>query len=597
MQIPGIEMCGIIGIVSNTEVGPLLLSALRKLEYRGYDSAGMATCNNSQIEVRKGVGNLDEVEKTCRLSHLTGRIGIGHVRWATHGKIDAVNAHPHVDCHHRIAVVHNGIINNFTELRAELKSSHQFLSETDTEVIVHLIEDEMKSGHPLEKAVFNTTKHLRGSYAILAVSSAEPERIVAARQESPLVIGLGKNGNYIASDTICFDNQIASGIYVEDGETVVLTLNRVRILDSEFREIVRQPVWLDCAKESVTKQGHDFFMLKEILEQPQSMRRAVQQDKLEISEVARYIQKARHIFFTACGSSRHAALVGRHIFSRQTGIFSEVVTGSELQYFSNSLDNHSLVIAVSQSGETADIFPGLRKAREKRAKTISLVNTPGSTLTRLSDHSLYLRCGPEIAVAATKSFISQLVIFYLLSFRILNQWEEGLQKIHLLSYLVEENLQHNKARIVRLAGILKDKSDFYFLGRGINFAIASEGALKLKEVARVYAEGIPAGELKHGTLALIEPGTPVLAICPDDYTFEDIISNTLEAKARGAFIIGVSDKPHPVFDEWIDIPQVEEIFYPLMSVIPLQLLAYHSAVVRDYDPDRPRNLAKSVTVK
>jgi glucosamine--fructose-6-phosphate aminotransferase (isomerizing) len=590
-------MCGIIGFVGNRPAAPIILGALKKLEYRGYDSAGIATIANSHLEILKGVGKLADVEKACQLSCLPGTIGIGHVRWATHGKVSVENAHPHFDCTHTIAVVHNGIIENYQELRDNLKSLHTFNSETDTEVIAHLIEESVAKGNVLEKAVFETTRILRGSYALLVISSQEPQKIVAARRDSPLVIGVGEHGNFLASDVLCFLDQTDRAIYVEDDEIVILTENSVRILNGRYQEIHRDVIKFDCHWEEATKQGHDFFMEKEILEQPQAIRQAVLQNEQQIMDMAFDILRAKQVVLTACGTSRHAALIGRYAFSKLAGKFSDVVMASEFQYFSDSIDKNTLVIAVSQSGETADVLQGVKKARDNGAKVFSLVNLQGSTLARMSDQTIYLRCGPEMAVAATKSFVSQLSIFYLLAFAMFNKLDEGIDKLVGLSSLVQENLVNYGSGLAGLAQRLRDKRDFYYLGRGINFAIAGEGALKLKEIAYVHAEGMPAGELKHGTLALVESGTPVVAICPDDYTFDETLSNVLETKARGAFVIGVSDKSHPAFDEWIHIPKVDEIFYPLVSVIPLQLLAYHSAIARGYDPDRPRNLAKSVTVK
>ncbi len=590
-------MCGIVGTVGDREAAPIILSALKKLEYRGYDSAGIATSVNGHLDIRKGVGKLAEVEQACQLSDLHGIAGIGHVRWATHGRVSAENAHPHFDCHRRIAVVHNGIIENYQELRAYLGSRHTFTSETDTEVIAHLVEEAMANGASLEEAVFEITRKLKGSYALLVICCNEPRMIVGARRDSPLVIGVGEKGNFVASDILCFLNETNRVIFVEDDETVVLTTKEVHLFDQEHREIQRETVLADCQWEEATKQGHDFFMLKEILEQPQVIRQSVMQDKKLIMDMAMDILRAKQIVFTACGTSRYAALIGRYAFSKLAGKFSDVVMASEFQYFSDSVDKNTLVIAVSQSGETADVIQGVKKAKESGAKVFSLVNVQGSTLTRMSDRVVYLHCGPEIGVAATKSFVSQLAIFYLLAFAMVNRLDEGIGELMPLSYLVEENLSHNGSRIADLATGLKQKRDFYYIGRGINFAIAGEGALKLKEIAYVHAEGMPAGELKHGTLALIEKGTPVVAICPSDYTFYETLSNVEETRARGAFVIGVSDRQGQTFDEWIKVPAVEEIFYPLVIIAPLQLLAYYSAIARGLDPDKPRNLAKSVTVK
>lgn len=590
-------MCGIIGFIGDREAAPLILNGLRKLEYRGYDSAGMATSVDSHLCIKKGVGQLSEVEQRHQLAELPGRVGIGHVRWATHGKVTVENAHPHFDCHQGIAVVHNGIIENYQELRSHLSLRHKFTSDTDTEVIPHLIEEYMEDGTPLERAVFQMSKRLKGSYAILVISATDPQKIVGTRKDSPLVIGVGRGSNFIASDTLPFLEETNRVIFIEDGETVTLTGNGVSIIDSEGRQVKREPQRVDWKCDAASKQGYDFFMLKEIFEQPQAMRRSLMQERNLIMDMAMDILRARQIVLTACGTSRYAALIGRYAFSKLAGKFSDVIMASELQYFSDSVDRNTLIIAVSQSGETADVIQGVKKAKENGATVFSLVNVVGSTLARISDRVLYLNCGPEIAVAATKSFVNQLTLFYLLAFAMVNKLDEGAEKLEAISNLIEANLYHNETEIPKIVEKLKSKNDFYYIARGINFAMAGEGALKLKEIAYVHAEGMPAGELKHGTLALIENGTPVVVICPNDYTFSESLANATETKARGAFVIGVSDKEDKVFDEWVKIPTVEEIFYPLVTVVPLQLFAYHSAIARGLEPDKPRNLAKSVTVK
>jgi len=590
-------MCGIVGFIGDREAAPVVLNALTKLEYRGYDSAGVATITDSRVCIKKDIGKLAEVKEKHQMDKLPGKTGIGHVRWATHGEVTAINAHPHLDCKHEIAVVHNGIIENHQELRSRLSARHRFISDTDSEVISHLIEDFVELGAPLEEAVLRAIRELRGSYALIAVSTKEPGKIVATRKDSPLVVGLGAGGNFVASDTLSFLDETRQVIFIEDGESVVITKEDVSILDGEGREIDRKPREVNWEWDEATKGGHDFFMLKEILEQPQAVRRALMQDKNLIMEMAMAILRARQIVFTACGTSRYAALIGRYVFSKLSGKFSDVVMASEFGYFSESIDKNTLVIAVSQSGETADVIDGVKRAKQQGATIFSLVNVVGSSLVRMSDRVIYLNCGPEIGVAATKSFIAQLAVFYLLAFAMVNRLDEGIDKLTAVSRLIEANLHQNSVEVPRLAERLNGSRDFYYIARGINFAIAGEGALKLKEIAYVHAEGMPAGELKHGTLALIERGTPVVGICPRDYTFDETLANIAETKARGAFVIGLADRQEPLFDEWISIPSVEEVFYPLVSIIPLQLLAYHSAVARGLDPDKPRNLAKSVTVK
>ncbi|MBL7119454.1 MAG: glutamine--fructose-6-phosphate transaminase (isomerizing) [Dehalococcoidia bacterium] len=589
-------MSGIIGFVGKEPASPFLLKGLKNLEYRGYDSAGIATVAGDKLRCEKDVGKPDEVQQKRRLDELPGSVGIGDVRWATHGGITAANAQPHLDCKKEIAVVHNGIIQNYRQLRSQLQPKHVFLSETDTEVIPHLIEEHMDAGASLEQAVLRASRQLQGSYALLAISAKEPDKIVAARQGSALVVGVDGERKFVASDTLAFLEQTNRVAFVEDGETVVLAED-IAFLDSQGKQIDKEFTQIGWEWEQATKQGYDSFMMKEIMEAPQAIRCALTQDKNLILEMAMDILRAEQVVFTACGTSRYAALVGRYLFSKLGGKFCDVIMASEFHYFSDSVDKNALVIAVSQSGETADVIEGVKTARGKGATIFSLVNTVGSSIARMSDRVLYLNCGPEIGVAATKTFMSQLAILYLLAFAMANRLEEGDQKVRDVCSKIEGIFTKNGDKLKRLADLTKEKSSFYFIARGINFAIAAEGALKLKEVSYIHAEGMPAGELKHGTLALIEEGTPVVVICPKDFTFGESLANATETKARGAFVIGVSEERHPIFDEWIEIQSVEEIFYPLVTIVPLQLLAYYLAVARGKDPDKPRNLAKSVTVK
>lgn len=590
-------MCGVIGYANGGQAAPAILNALKKLEYRGYDSAGLATISNGHIELEKDIGKLHEVSKNHLLSLIPGQTGIGHVRWATHGGVTKENAHPHLDCTGQIAIAHNGIIENHDKLRSRLSGKHKFVSETDSEVIAHLIEENLKNGTPLETAVQLATREIEGSYALLAISTKEPDRIIAARKESPLIIGIGKEGNFLASDALCFLDKTNEIIYVEDNEIVILTDKEVYLLDGEGNRVDRKSQIIDFKWDDATKKGHDYFMVKEIFEQPKVLRETIKQDSKAITEAAMDILRSKRVILTASGTSRYAAIIGRYALSKLAGKFSEVIMASELQYFSESIGKNTLVIAVSQSGETADVIQGVKKAKEMGATILSLVNVPGSTLARMSDRVIYLNCGPEIAVAATKSFTSQLAIFYLLAFAAANKLDDGTVKIRAASRLIDKILNENGNRLSQMAQKLKGWDDFYYIARGINYAIAGEGALKLKEVSYIHAEGLPAGELKHGTLALIEEGTPVVAICPHDYTFSETMSNIAETKARGAVVIGISDKPDIIFDHWIKIPPTDEILYPLVSIVPLQLLAYYLAKARGLDPDKPRNLAKSVTVK
>jgi glucosamine--fructose-6-phosphate aminotransferase (isomerizing) len=594
-------MCGIVGFLGNGKtnghVAPVIFDCLKTLEYRGYDSAGMATVENGRLECRKGVGMVAAVNKEYNLDEMPGKVGIGHVRWATHGKVTIQNAHPHVDCQSEIALVHNGIIDNYQSLRRRLENRHHFSSETDTEVICHLMEDYMAEGNSLLKALMSTISELEGSYAIAAISSREPDTLVAAKKDSPLVVGTGAQGYFVASDVISLLGRAEHIILLDDGEIAMINRSGVVVLDREGKQIRKTPQPIAGEWLAPSKNGHKHYMQKEILEEPDAIETALRQDDALMLESALEILRAKQVAIIACGTSRHAALIGRYLFSNMAGKFCEVVMGSEFEYFANSIDRNTLVIAISQSGETADVIAGVKMAKAREARIIAMVNVPNSTLTRMSDKVIYLNCGPELCVAATKSFIAQLVIFYQLTYAMLNQLEQGREYLREISNLIRENLNHNGKKVRKLGVEIRDKSHFYFLARGINYAIALEGALKLKEISYIHAEGMPAGELKHGTLALMEKGTPVLCICPDDYTYTDTLSNAMETKARGAFVIGLSDKNNEIFDEWIKLPKVDEIFYPLVSVVPLQLLAYHTAVNRGKDPDRPRNLAKSVTVK
>ena len=590
-------MCGIIGYVGEKPAVEVLKDALTRLEYRGYDSAGIATIAAGSVHLCKDKGKVADVIEKCNTTNLPGHTGIGHVRWATHGGVTRENAHPHCDALSQIAVIHNGIIENYEQLKSRLSKKYKFQSETDTEVIPHLIREQIDAGAAFEDAFFAAVKQLEGSYAIIAISTLADGKLFAARKDSPMVLGIGKDENFIGSDVLSFLPYTREAVYIEDGECIVMTRDSYKIYDFDRREKKRAPVTITWELSEAGKGNYDHYMIKEIKEQPTVIRQALMQNDRLINRMAIDILRSHQVIFVACGTSRHAALIGRYVFSRIGHTFSDVVMASEFGYFSDSVDKNTLVIAISQSGETADVMDGVKQAKAKGATVYSIVNVEGSSLARMSDKALYLSCGPEIGVAATKTFTAQLCLLYLLAYAMDGRLTEGKEKLLEISALIEEDLQTNMSEIPLIAKKLKDKKDFYYLARGINFAMAGEGALKLKEVCYVHAEGMPAGELKHGTLALIEEGTPVVAICPTDYTYVDTISNISEARVRGATVIGISNANQSVFAEWIKIPEVEMIFYPLVTVIPLQLLAYHSAIVRGFDPDKPRNLAKSVTVK
>ncbi|MBE0431068.1 MAG: glutamine--fructose-6-phosphate transaminase (isomerizing) [Dehalococcoidia bacterium] len=591
-------MCGIIGYCGQKDAVPVVLEALKCLEYRGYDSAGVASLCDGQLLISKDAGKVEEVIEKHKLATLPGHVAIGHTRWATHGGVTQSNAHPHPDCTGRLAVVHNGIIENNQELRRELtEAGHRFASETDTEVIAHLLEDELKSGRSLEQAMLSIAPKLEGSYAFVAVSLDDPDKIVGTRKSNPLIVGLKDRDYYISSDALAFAQYTDEVMALEDNEVVVLTEGAIEFLDPEGNKVAKQSRTLDQSWAVSDKGAYQHFMLKEIMEQAQVLERIVDQDRQQFTQIALDILRARQVIITACGTSRYAALVGRYLFSRVGKKFCDVVMASEFGYFADSVDKNTVVIAVSQSGETADVVEGVKAARAVGAEVISIVNRPNSILTDLSHQVIYLNCGSEIAVAATKSFLSQLAIFYLLAFAMVNSFDEAAASLAGLGGQISKTLDWNKSELIKLSDRLKDKDDAYYIARGINFAIASEAALKLKEISYVHAEGMPAGELKHGTLALIEQGTPVVVICPDDYTFAETLSNAIETKSRGAYIVGVSDRESDVYDSWIRIPEVDELLYPMVAVVPLQLLAYYIAVNRGCDPDKPRNLAKSVTVK
>jgi glutamine---fructose-6-phosphate transaminase (isomerizing) len=591
-------MCGIIGYCGQKPAVPIIIEALKRLEYRGYDSAGVASLSDGRLLIRKDAGKVDEVIQKHKLASLPGNIAIGHTRWATHGGVTQFNAHPHSDCGSRVAVVHNGIVENNRQLRQELtKTGHRFTSETDTEVIPHLIEDELKNGCSLEQAVLNVAPRLDGSYAFLAMAPDNPGKIVGTRKSNPLIVGINATDYYISSDALAFSQYTNQVMGLGDKEVVMLTQEGVQFFDPKGNKLAKQVRKLDHGWSESHKGGYQHFMLKEIMEQSQMLAQTACQDGKTFTKIAMDILRANQVIITACGTSRYAALVGRYLFSKVGKKFCDVVMASEFGYFADSVDKNTVVIAVSQSGETADIIEGVKAARDNGAQIISIINRPNSILADLSHEIIYLNCGAEIAVAATKTFLSQLAIFYLLSYSMVNAFDEATAKLAGLNGDITKVLDWNKSELVNLSQKLKDKNHFYYIARGINFAIASEGALKLKEISYIHAEGMPAGELKHGTLALIEPGTPVVVICPADYTFSETVSNAIEAKSRGAYIIGVSDKESDIYDSWIKLPKVDELLYPLVAVVPLQLLAYYLAVNRGCDPDKPRNLAKSVTVK
>ena len=596
-------MCGIFGFVSKDEkeASKTLTDGLEKLDYRGYDSAGIAVLSEGKIKVQKSVGTLPDFRKRfcSNADNLNGCLGISQTRWATHGGVTDGNAHPHLSCDGKIAVVHNGIITNYAKLKEELlQGGHSFSSETDTEVIPHLIEDETKRGKNLFDAVMLASRKLDGSFAFLAICSSSPSEIIAVKNESPLVIGFSENTIFAASDAFPLAKHVKNVIYMDDGEIAVLTHEKTSFFSiSNGKEKLKKTVPLEISIESSEKGIHEHFMLKEILEQPRAILGAISQEK-EILEFASEMNSAKGIMIIASGTSLHSAMVAQYVLDKFSNKHVNVISASEFPYLEHSLAKGSLVISVSQSGETADVLSALKTIKKKGAKVFSIVNVKNSTMARMSDKAILTNAGPEIAVASTKAFSAQLAVFYLIAYALNGNLKNGIEKLREVSSLLQEcidaNLEHSK----KTARSIASCSSVYFLGRGANFPIALEGALKMKEISYLHAEGMPSGDLKHGTLALVENGTPVIFISPSDEAHSDSLSNVIETKSRGAKIFAVSNRNEKIYDELFLIPSIDnDIFYPLLSIIPLQLLAYFTAVERGKNPDKPRNLAKSVTVK
>jgi len=588
-------MCGIVGCVAEEPVADILLEGLRRVEYRGYDSAGMATVCDGKLRVRKGAGRINEIERRKGLSGLKGNSGMAHTRWATHGGVTDQNAHPHTSCHETLAVIHNGIIENYLPLKKRLVSKgHRFKSETDTEVIAHLIEDEYtKTKDPLG-ATMGATKKLAGQYAIAVLFQDRPDVIVGARKDAPLIVGVGDSKMFIASDVLAFIEHTDRTVFLDNHETVEITSGGLRIIGRNGREVKRSPTQVAWELSDLTKTEYAHYTLKEIHEQQQTLLGATVQEPGRVTEFADLLKKAKTLFITGSGTSYHAGLLMKSRLNQEAGIRCDAVVSGELKEHAGFLSKGSVVVVFSQSGETADVLEAVKEAKRRGARVLSIVNAAGSTLARESDLVLLLNCGPEVGVAATKSFTAQVVIANMVVDAVLGKKRtEGLGE---LPGAVAKALETEK-RIKEIVRKYRDKSDFYFVARGYQSPVALEGALKLKELSYIHAEGMPASELKHGTLALIEKGTPVVIINPSGDSHADSLSNSEELKARGADLIGVSDVKDEVYKYFIPVPKVRAKFMPVVEVIPLQLLAYHFAVARKNDPDYPRNLAKSVTVK
>jgi glucosamine--fructose-6-phosphate aminotransferase (isomerizing) len=609
-------MCGIFGCILREEnAAPVIHAALKRLEYRGYDSVGEATLHNGQLFIKKDQGKIDEVHKIHNLDDLPGKIGIGHTRWATHGAPLQVNAHPHVDCTGQIAVVHNGIIENFAELKQELENrGHEFKSKTDTEVIAHLIERALEANPSLglADAVLDTVKKLEGSYAIAVISAKEPDKVVCARHESPLVVGVNENAVYFASDLPAVLPLTNKAVIVDDGELVILTLGQYQIKKIADSSLVsREPKLIDWAPEMAVKQGYPHFMLKEIHEQPECLRNTLRLQEHYLDLMATFLDRAREVYLVACGTSYHACLAASYMLSKLAFLPTYPVIASEfIEQHGKSVNIDSTILAVSQSGETTDTLASVQAARQRAATVLGLTNAIGSTLTRVSRVYIGQQSGPEIGVAATKTFTSQLSVMAQVALRLAkkrgkvsqDEMDYLAERLNKMPDTVDTIVRTQEEKMKQIAKKYKDAKIFFFLGRGISTATAYEGRLKLMEIAYVPAIAFPAGESKHGPISLVEPGFPVVFVCPKDETRKTLIGNIMEMKARGASIIAVMEEGDEeikrLADDYVEVPKgIPDVLSPISYVIPLQLFAYYMAVERGFNPDTPRNLAKSVTVK
>jgi glucosamine--fructose-6-phosphate aminotransferase (isomerizing) len=587
-------MCSIIGYKGNEHASSVLIEGLKKMEYRGYDSVGIATLELGKLLVRKGVGKVAEVNKSLRLEELPGKLGIGHTRWATHGGIVDANAHPHLACKSTIAVVHNGIIENYDVLKDELyRSGHQFKSETDSEVIAHLLEEYFEITSDIRLSMIFTCKRLVGSFAFVALFNSST--LCGARYDEPLIVGVGNDDYFLSSDILGFLNYTDRAIFLDNRDIVVINDNDISFFNFDGDRISRRITQVAWELGDADKGKYSHYTLKEIHEQRQTIVKSMQQDKKNLEKFCDIVTGAKNIYITGSGTSYHSALLAKQIFSKSK-IHVETIVSSEFQYSSDLLDENSVLLAISQSGETADVIQSVKSAKEMGAKVLSIVNIPTSSLARLSDSYLELNCGPEIGVAATKSFTSQIALLYYVA-DIIGKKSNGISSSKELLVKAVSQVLELDSQIERVANQIKGSRDVYILGRSLHFPVCLEGALKIKELSYIHAEGMAAGELKHGPLALIDTNSIVIVIHPNDSTYSDTLSNIHTIKSRGAKIVGISNKRDTLYDYQITIPTISESLYPLIEVIPLQLLAYYLSICNNANPDYPRNLAKSVTVK
>ncbi len=622
-------MCGIVGYVGAKHATPILLDGLERLEYRGYDSAGIAVITHAgELQVAKTQGRLESLRTLVATSEPRGVVGIGHTRWATHGRPNDVNAHPHSDCEDMITVAHNGIIENYASLRDELiAAGHTFRSQTDTEALAHLIEDQLRQTDDLNLAVRNALKRVTGSYAIAVVSRAHPGRVIGARMNGPLIVGIGEGENFLASDIPAILSHTREIIQLDDGDVAELTADTVTISDLNGVPLQRSTLHVDWNIEAAERGGYPHFFAKEIAEQPDAAHRALlgrivtrepepslELDALDALVASGRLDGVRRITFLGCGTSIHSAMIARYAIERWTRIPVDIAIASEYRYADPIVGPDTLVVAISQSGETSDTLAATRLARDAGAPIIAVTNIVGSAITRLADGVLYLQAGPEISVAATKSFITTVLTLYLLG-----AWLG--RRTQRLSAAEEQDILHGLLDIPELmrrtlaamesatgartlASVtdrLKDSASCLYIGRGVGFPLALEGALKLKEISYIHAEGFAAGEMKHGPIALLDAATPLVAIATEGKTYEKVVSNIQEARARDAYIVALATEGDEEIRQHADmviyVPRAPEFFAPLLTVIPLQLVAYQVALARGCNVDKPRNLAKSVTVE
>ncbi len=594
-------MCGIVGYIGDTVAAPVIFESLKRLEYRGYDSYGFATLHNNEFFVKKDKGKISDASFESFPEMLPGFMGVGHSRWATHGIPSEENSHPHLDCKGNFLVVHNGIIENYQELKSELKrNGHTFKSDTDTEIIPHLIEEFAELG--FEEAVKEAVGRLKGRYAIVALSR-NSDKMIGVRRGSPLIVGIkdsDKREYFLASDIPAFLDHTNNVMYLDDDEMVIIDKNKrsIKFHNLEGKEDVeKRLINIGWEAGQAEKNGFEHFMLKEIMEQKDTIMRALSQDEKSIESMAKEINNAFGTFFTGCGTAGNVCLAGEYIFSKVAGKHINFTVSSEFPNYHHFLTDRTLLIAVSQSGETADVLEAIESAKKKGVKIISLVNVMGSSLDRKSDYSFLINAGPEKAVASTKAATSQLALITLLAYACAGKLNEGKRLLIETASKVNDMLNPRyEKHIRRLAKKIHRKDNLYIIGRSLNYPMALESAIKIQEVSYIHAQGFAGGELKHGPLALIDKGTPCIALVAEDEVKNDVISNAMEIKSRGGYIIGVAPENNEVFDYWIRVPDVGDAS-PIVNIIPVQILAYHLAVLRGCNPDYPKNLAKSVTVK